>query len=112
MNAGLTQTHGYDALSRVVSTIPGSGSTDTYTFDANGNRTQKKHGSVVTTYTVDANSNRLLGLSGGQNRTYGYDNLGNVTSAGSDTYVYDAFNRMTSAKRGSVTDVPPLSVAV
>ncbi len=103
VNAGLTQTHAYDALSRLTSTTPGSGSIDTYTFDPNGNRTQKKSGTLVSTYAVDPSSNRLLGLSGGQNRTFGYDPLGNVTIAGSDTYSYDAFNRMTSAKRGNVT---------
>ena len=103
VNAGLTQTHGYDALSRLVSTVPGSGATDTYSWDASGNRTQKKTGSAITTYSVDAASNRLLGLSGAQSRTYGYDALGNVTGAGSDVYTYDAFNRMATAKRGSTT---------
>ena len=63
--------------------------TDTYTYDAVGNRTAKNS----TSYAYD-NADQLTSTGG---VSYGYDNNGNQTSRGSDAFAWDHENRMTSA---------------
>ncbi|HLF79433.1 MAG TPA: DUF6531 domain-containing protein [Dehalococcoidia bacterium] len=90
-----THTYAYDNLYRLTSvTYPGP-STDTYTYDAAGNRLTKG----ATSYTYDA-ADRMT-VAGGV--SYGYDNNGNQTSRGSDTYAWDAEDRMTAATVGGTT---------
>ncbi len=90
-----THTYAYDALYRLTSvTYPGP-STDTYTYDANGNRLTKNS----TNLTYDA-ADRLTALGA---VSYGYDSNGNLTSRGSDTFSWDAADRLTSATVSSVT---------
>jgi len=87
-----TTTYAYDNLYRLTSvTYPGP-TTDTYTYDANGNRLTKN----ATTYTYD-NADQMTAAGG---VSYGYDSNGNQTSRGSDTLAWDFENRMTSATVG------------
>ncbi|HLF79431.1 MAG TPA: RHS repeat-associated core domain-containing protein [Dehalococcoidia bacterium] len=90
-----THTYSYDNLYRLTSvTYPGP-STDTYTYDAVGNRLTKN----AATYTHDA-ADRLTATGG---VSYGYDNNGNQITRGSDTYAWDAEDRMTSATVGGTS---------
>src|SRR5262249_47807361 len=71
------------------------------TYDKNGNRkTQTGTPSGTYVYPLSGSnlqSNRLQSVSGGTNRTYTYDLMGNVTADGVNTYGYDGRGRLTSA---------------
>lgn len=101
INASLSQNFGYDELSRLTSS---SGPfSETWAYDANGNRTQRVRSGQATVYTTPTANNRLASLSGNQNRNFSYDDNGNIIGAGSDVYTYDAFNRLRTATSGGVT---------
>lgn len=105
-NAGTTQNIQYDNLSRMKYFDTGFNDNWTYSFDANGNRTQGMLGgksSRTDTYTVDTLSNRLSGINGGQTLSFGYDANGNTTSGSGNSYTYDGFNRMASVTRSGAT---------
>jgi len=106
-----THTYAYDALLRLTSvTYPGP-STDSYTYDANGNRLTKNS----TNFTYDA-ADRLTAAG---STSYTYDPSarlragfhGNTTARGSDSFGWDpsamlrtgAADRMTSATVASTT---------
>jgi RHS repeat-associated protein len=92
-----THTYGYDNLYRLTSvTYPGP-STDSYTYDAVGNRLTKT--GVTGGYVYDA-ADRMTSAGG---MSYGYDNNGNLTSRGTDSFSWDAEDRMTSATVGGTT---------
>ncbi len=85
----------YDALYRLTQvTYPGP-QTDTYTYDAVGNRLTKN----ATSYTYD-NADQML-TAGGVG--YGYDANGNQTSRGTDTFAYDHENRLAQSVIGGAT---------
>jgi RHS repeat-associated protein len=87
-----TTTYAYDDLYRLTSvTYPGP-STDTYTYDALGNRLTKN----TDDYTYD-NADQLTDVEG---TTYSYDDNGNLTARGSDTFTWDRENRMLKADVG------------
>ncbi len=95
--ADLTGTHAYqyDPLYRLTQvTYPGP-TTDTYTYDAVGNRLAKN----ATAYTYDA-ADQMTAAGG---VSYGYDANGNQTGRGSDTFTYDHENRLTQAVIAGVT---------
>jgi RHS repeat-associated protein len=73
----------------------------TYGYDLNGNETSKTTagfaGAAANTYTYDF-ANRLTSwAAGGTTTSYGYDNSGNRTQAGSQTLTYNARNEITSS---------------
>jgi len=91
INASLTQSLTYDAVDRLT-TIASTADNESYTYDANGNRTHKVLNGHAISITIASNSNRLL-VSGGT--TYGYDADGNVLTANTTTlYHYDPFGRV------------------
>lgn len=96
-NTALTQSYGYDALSRLTSQTA-TGANETIGYDANGNRTTYNWLANLN-FSVDPNSNRITG----EDIAYTHDVLGNRTSqswgGSTATYGYDGFNRMTSASR-------------
>jgi len=108
---------GYDALGRVTSYAGGGTTTQTYAYDASGNRaafTQQipPNYDVALSYNYDKGSNRLLGIVGGpSSESFTYDANGNMLSHaapfGDYTYTYDARNRRTQAYVGAyaTTDV-------
>lgn len=57
-SAELDQSFGYDDLDRLTS-FTGSGTTQAYTYDANGNRTTATFGGAAYNNTISATSNRL-----------------------------------------------------
>jgi YD repeat-containing protein len=90
INASLTQVLGYDALDRLT-TIASTVDNESYTYDANGNRTHKVLNGHAISITIASDSNRLL-VSGGT--TCGYDADGNVLTANITTlFHYDPFGR-------------------
>ena len=102
VNASLTQSFGYDELSRLTS-VTATGANQAFAYDANGNRTSHTANGITDLYATAANSNRLLGLSGGTTTSYGYDANGNIRSGDGVSYAYDAFNRMSGASKGATS---------
>lgn len=113
VDAGRSQTLGYDALDRLTSAAGGYGSL-TYAWDAGSNRSSRSwtEGGVTVTDTdsVSGSSNRLLSVArGGQTRTLGHDAAGNVTA---DTrfdgtvfgYAYDDDGRLASVTRNGLAE--------
>jgi len=82
----MTSTASDDLYRLTQVTYPGD-ETDTYTYDAAGNRLTKDSDD----YTYDA-ADQLTDVEGVQ---YAYDDNGNLTGQGSDTFTYDHENRLT-----------------
>ena len=93
----------YDELDRLTDASR-SGLTQSYTYDANGNR-QAKGGTQSSTYnyTSPFNSNRLQSVAGALARAYQYDAMGNVISDGVKSFTYDGAGRMSSVGNGATT---------
>ena len=100
-NAG-TETYTLDALNRLTNvTYPGALS-ETFEYDAAGNRTShtKTDGTTVG-FTVDATGQLISDTSG---TTYTYDAAGNLTgTSDGEAYTYDDYGRHTSISAGGVT---------
>ena len=99
--ADLSQIFGYDSLNRLLSANLAAGQTQSFTYDANGNRTNATINAASTTYTYPSTSHKLSSLSGATTRSFVYDNSGNITSSSGLTYTYDGLGRMKQA--GTVT---------
>jgi len=99
--ADLSQTFGYDSLNRLNSANLAAGQTQSYAYDANGNRTNATINAASTTYTYPGTSHKLSSLSGATTRSFTYDNAGNVTASAGITYAYDGRGRLKQA--GSAT---------
>jgi len=93
----LSQVFGYDSLNRLTSANLAAGQTQSFTYDANGNRTNATINAASTTYTYPTSSHKLASLSGATTRSFTYDNGGNVTLSAGITYVYDGRGRMKQA---------------
>ena len=83
---------GYDALYRLNAVTYPNADTQGYTYDPMGNRLTKVNNSVTTNYTND-DADQMTAAGG---VAYGYDNNGNQTSRGADTFSYNAENRLTA----------------
>ncbi len=85
--------YGYDSIYQLLSATQGATTTESYAYDAVGNRTSSLG---VASYTTNS-SNELTANS---NASFTYDNNGNeltkVDSTGTTTYAWDFENRMTS----------------
>lgn len=91
------QSFGYDNLDR-LSGWSGFNSSQGYSYDLTGNRTNLSIGGSSYPYTVQSSSNRVTQTAGpGGNKSFGFDAAGNTTSAGSLGFAYDARGRMISA---------------
>jgi len=91
-----TDTFAYDPnLGRLTSASFAGGDTETFAYDAAGNRTLSTQNGVPTSYT----SNLMNQYSSAGGVTYTYDANGNlatkVTAFGTNQYVYDAENHLT-----------------
>jgi len=94
IDATMTQSFGYDALSRLTS-VASVADNSSYQYDATGNRIAQIINGVAAPNTIEATSNRLVNFGG---VALGYDPKGNTTTvSGVPTYHYDPFNRMDSA---------------
>jgi RHS repeat-associated protein len=80
----------YDTAGRLIESTVG-GQTETYEYDSFGNLISKGiNGANMQSIPVDGSSNRVQSVI--------YDAAGNITSRGSQTFGYDAFNVMTNHK--------------
>jgi RHS repeat-associated protein len=95
--ADLSQVFGYDSLNRLVSANLAAGQTQSFTYDANSNRTNATINGASTNYTYPSTSHKLSSLSGATTRSFTYDNAGNTTVTAGVTYVYDGRGRMKQA---------------
>ena len=92
---------GYDILDRLNSATT-TGTTQGWTYDANGNRLTQT-GTTPSTYTNAGASNRVSSISGSLPRTYAYDSAGNTLSYAGATFTYNNRGRMATASNGGVT---------
>jgi RHS repeat-associated protein len=94
---------GYDVLDRLTSYI-GYPANQSYSYDANGNRTGVTIEASSYPYTVATTSNRLTATAGpAPAKTHSFDAAGNITADGTQTFVYSDRGRMASTTRGSNT---------
>jgi RHS repeat-associated protein len=88
---GITANYGYDAIYELLQVTQGGSTTESYSYDAVGNRLSS---TGVPTYSYNS-SNELTSNSSG---SYTYDNNGNtLTDASGKSYTWDFDNRMVSA---------------
>ena len=102
VNAGLSQSFGYDGLSRLA-TVTASGANQAFTWDANGNRVNHTWGGLTDNYSTDVNGNRLNAITGPRATAFTYDANGNTLSGEGASFTYSPFNRLTTATKGGVT---------
>jgi len=95
--ADLSQTFGYDSMNRLNSATLSPTVAQSYTYDANGNRTNLTINTSSTNFNYPSSSHRLSSLSGATSKSFTYDNAGNTTASGSLTLVYDGRGRMKQA---------------
>jgi len=93
----LSETFSYDSLNRLLGATLAAGQTQSFTYDANGNRTNATINAASTTYTYPTTSHRLSNLTGSTTRSFTYDNAGNLTASAGITYAYDGRGRMKQA---------------
>ncbi|MGC5809917.1 RHS repeat-associated core domain-containing protein [Ralstonia pseudosolanacearum] len=96
------QTFGYDDQDRLISYLP-SNSSQSYSYDANGNRTGQTIGGASYTQTVDPASNRQTASTGPTASTNSYDAAGNQTGDGTTTYSYSDRGRLASVSKNGTT---------
>lgn len=102
VNASLTQTYAYDELSRLTS-VTASNANQSLVYDAVGNRSSHTWGGLTDGYSTATTNNRLNAITGPRAKTFAISTNGNVTAGAGTTYTYDAFNRLASATKASVT---------
>ena len=101
-DTALNQTYTYDGLDRLTSDAQ-NGKTETWGLDSLGNWETFNNGSTAQSRTTDAaNEIQSITQSGGTTPMT-YDAAGNMTSNGTDTYVYDAWDRLVAVHQGSLS---------
>lgn len=110
MDAGLSQTYGYDAMSRLTSQVL-PGNTMTLAYDGTGNRTGRSDNGLTTTYGYAAASHRLQSTTTANlGRTFTTNAVGHIDAwTGADgvqnAMSYDAYQRpVMHTKNGLATD--------
>ena len=98
LSGTVAKTYAYDKLDRLITDT----TTQTYQYDANGNRSQFKNGRAISTYNNPATSNKLTSITGAGAESYSYDLAGNTTALPSKTLAYDARSRLISSTAGTV----------
>ncbi|MBK7127665.1 MAG: RHS repeat protein [Dehalococcoidia bacterium] len=100
-----THAYAYDDLYRLTSVTHPGPATTTYDFDAFGNRTEMVVGAASTTSDYD-DADRLTEVtppSPASPISYTWDDNGDLTARGSDSFFWDYEDRMVSATVNSVT---------
>lgn len=97
-NNSRTEVYSYDELSRLKTVNYGDGQSQTYGFDAIGNRTSKAD-NVTGSEVYGYNAANMLLARNGQN--YSNDANGNTLSGGGRSMTWDAQNRMVSCVTGT-----------
>lgn len=103
--ASLNQTFGYDELDRLIS-YSGNGTTQTYAYDASGNRIKAGFGANSYTNTIDPASNKLTATTGpSPAKTNTYNGAGNLIGDGTLAVNYSGRGRPYSFQNGAMTIV-------
>jgi RHS repeat-associated protein len=99
--SGKTETFGYDALDRLAWSKIGTGSPTNHVYETNGNLTAKDDGTL--TYFPGTYRVRDAKVKGApsNNRTYDYDDIGQVTDDGRREYKWTAFGQLKQVKQES-----------
>jgi RHS repeat-associated protein len=91
----------YDALDRLWKSTDVSGTPSfTYTYDANGNRTQQIAPAGTTNYAYQSSTDRIAQATGAAPKHYAHDAFGSriwagaTAYAGSPSHIYDQSNRL------------------
>ncbi|MDQ1816583.1 RHS repeat-associated core domain-containing protein, partial [Massilia sp. CCM 9210] len=101
--ASLNQTFGYDELNRLTS-YSGNGTSQTYAYDASGNRIKAGFGANSYTNTIDPLSNRLSATTGpGPAKANLYNGAGDLTTDGTHVVTYSGRGRPYRNQNGAVT---------
>ncbi|NJD87713.1 MAG: RHS repeat protein [Betaproteobacteria bacterium] len=100
-----SQAFGYDTTGRLTSfagyTSQAPLETQSFTYDANGNRLTATLNATTRAYSYVAGSNRLASVSGLYANTW--DAAGNLLADGQRSFTYDARGRLASATMGALT---------
>ena len=80
-----------------------SGADQAWAYDLNGNRTSHTWGGATDAYVTASASNRLSSITGTRPRSFAYNARGNTTTGGTNTYGYDAFDRLNLVTKGATT---------
>ncbi|NLB81911.1 MAG: hypothetical protein GX800_09975 [Clostridiaceae bacterium] len=102
---GITTTYTYDEMNRLKTANYGDNNTITYYYDARGNRTEESHSTgLIKTYNYNK-SNRLKSIeeNGIITDEYDYNAAGALISHNNDTYIYDNWDRLSSATISGIT---------
>jgi RHS repeat-associated protein len=111
-DTGAITTYAYDPVNRLTSAITGA-ITETWSYDANANRTVATKTGTATAYSAFNAADQLCwtGASTGTCATpptgatgYVYDANGNTTTAGATTSVWNTFDQLTSYTSGTTTN--------
>ena len=102
IDAAKNQSFGYDDLYRLTS-AGGAYGTIGYTYDDVGNRLTKTENGQTDTFQYIAGTNRLQQVSGANPQSFTFDSAGNMTSAGSRSYVYNHNNRLIQVNENATT---------
>ena len=85
----------YDKLNRMVQ-AHGVWGGYRYAYDSLNNLRARSHNNNSLNYTYDVASNRLAGISGAQSRSYSYNNKGEITGDGTNTFSLNALGQIQS----------------
>lgn len=101
--ASLDQTFGYDGLGRIPSFVNATGS-QSYGYDATGNRIRLSIGGISYTNVISTTSNRLTSTTGPlPAKSNVIDAAGNLASDGTTNYLYGDRGRLKSATKAGYT---------
>jgi len=93
------QQFAYDLVDR-LSTYSDNTTSQTYQYDANGNRTSQNQNGTTYLFAIAPSSNRLLTVQGPAAKTYNYDPAGNLTSDAATTFTWNAEGRLYQTTSG------------
>ena len=96
----LTESFTYDTLNRLTSSRVGTGAAQTVSYDALGNIKRK---TGVGSYTYGAGNAGPHAVTSAGNDTYTYDAAGNQLTGAGRTLTYNAFNKVNSIVKGNHT---------
>jgi uncharacterized repeat protein (TIGR01451 family) len=91
-----------DHLDRVA-TATGPWGSVTYGVSAFGDRNSRTLAGATTTYAYDSSTGRLTGLTGAETDSFGYNDVGSLTSASGATYSYTLRSMLKTATVGGST---------
>ncbi|MBX3664871.1 MAG: RHS repeat protein [Burkholderiales bacterium] len=101
-NPSNTDNYGYDLLNRLTS-FTGPSTSQSFTYDAVGNRSTQVIGANTYNYAYSGSSNRISSVSGPVARTFTHDANGSITGDTLVTSTYDNRGRLASVTTGAGT---------